>query len=113
MPKRKNNYIRKPWGHERVLYETNNFIVLRMSLKKGEETSLHKHLRRDELFIVLNGKGYLLCNGKKISVKPGKVIIVESKKDHRWKADEDLDMVEVTVPPLTDLIRIKDKYGRV
>lgn len=105
--------IGKPWGHEEILYKTNNLIVLRMFLKKGEETSLHKHLRRNEHFIVLSGRGHLLCEGKKIPIKPGKMILVKNGQKHRWVANEDIEMIEVTVPPLTNLIRIEDKYGRI
>jgi len=31
---------------------------------------------------------------------------------HLWKADENLEIVEVTTPPSNDLVRIKDKYRR-
>lgn len=109
----KKKYINKPWGHEEILFKTNDFIALRMFLKKGEETSLHKHLRRNEYFIILSGGGYLLCEGKKISVKPEKMILVRSGQKHRWVANEDINMIEVTTPPLTDLVRIDDKYGRI
>ena len=112
MPNTKKS-ICKPWGHEEILYKTNNLIVLRMSLKKGEETSLHKHLRRNEHFIVLSGRGHLFCEGKKILIKPGKMILVKSGQKHRWVANEDIEMIEVTVPPLIDLVRIEDKYGRI
>lgn len=45
--------IGKPWGHEEILHESDDLVVLRMFLKAGEETSLHKHLKRDEMFTVL------------------------------------------------------------
>jgi mannose-6-phosphate isomerase-like protein (cupin superfamily) len=105
--------ISKPWGFEEILYENSDLVVLKLFIKKGEETSLHKHLDRDEYFIVLRGKGHLLCGGRKVSLRKGKMIRVKREAEHRWVANEDLVMIEVTTPPLNDLVRIKDKYGRV
>jgi mannose-6-phosphate isomerase-like protein (cupin superfamily) len=104
--------IVKPWGHEEVLHDGSDLIVLRMLLKKGEESSLHMHRRRNEYFVVLGGKGRLITGGKEIQIKPGETISIKKKQKHRWTADENLEMVEITTPPLTDLVRIDDKYGR-
>jgi len=105
--------ISKPWGYEEILYENSDVIVLRLFIKKGEETSLHKHLEKDEYFIVLKGKGHLLCGRRKMPIRRGKIIRVKRGAEHQWVADEDLVMIEVTTPPLNDLFRIKDRYGRV
>jgi quercetin dioxygenase-like cupin family protein len=105
--------ISKPRGYEEILYENPELVVLKLFIKKGEETSLHKHLERDEYLIVRRGKGHLLCGGRKIPIREGKMICVKRGIEHRWVADEDLIMIEVTTPPLNDLVRVKDKYGRV
>ncbi|MEM1573760.1 MAG: cupin domain-containing protein [Candidatus Methanomethylicaceae archaeon] len=106
--------INKPWGYEEILYENDTLIVLKMLIKKGEETSLHMHLNRDEYFIILRGKGTLLHGKRKVPLKEGKMIHIKKGQVHRWKADEneDLEIIEVTFPPLKDLVRIKDKYNR-
>ncbi|MEM0358287.1 MAG: cupin domain-containing protein [Candidatus Bathyarchaeia archaeon] len=104
--------ISKPWGYEEILYENAGLIVLRMFIRKGEETSLHKHPNRDEYFIILRGKGKLLHENRRVSLKEGKMIHIRKGQVHQWKADEDLEIIEVTTNPLEDLVRIKDKYGR-
>jgi len=105
--------IKKPWGYEEILYETADFIVLRMFIKKGEETSLHKHPNRDEYFIILKGKGHLLLGKRKKPIKKGEMIHIKKGLEHLWMADEDLEIIEVTTPPLNDLVRLEDKYGRI
>jgi len=106
-------FIEKPWGHEEVLYETSDFVVLRMFIKKGEETSLHKHLNRDEYFIIVRGIGSLFLGKRRTPIKKGKMIHIRKGQEHLWMADEDLEIIEVTTPPLNDLVRIEDKYGRI
>ena len=31
---------------------------------------------------------------------------------HKWVACEDLEVIEVTTHPLTDVLRVEDKHGR-
>ena len=104
--------INKPWGHEEVLLETQNYVVLRMFIKRGEETSLHRHIKRDEHFIVVKGKGLLIRNGANVPIKEWDVISVKRGELHKWVAYEDLEVIEVTSQPLNDLVRVEDRYGR-
>jgi len=102
----------KPWGYEEVLIETEKYVVLRMFIRKGEETSLHKHVERDEHFIVVSGSGLLVRSGVSIPVREWDVVSVRSGELHKWVALEDLEVIEVTTHPLSDLVRVEDKYGR-
>ncbi|MEM2560691.1 MAG: cupin domain-containing protein [Candidatus Bathyarchaeia archaeon] len=106
--------INKPWGCEEILYENGDLVVLRMFIRRGEETSLHMHPNRDEYFIILRGKGILMYGKRKVPLKEGKMIHIKKGQVHQWKADanEDLEIIEVTTHLLEDLVRIKDKYGR-
>jgi mannose-6-phosphate isomerase-like protein (cupin superfamily) len=105
--------IDKPWGREELLYETDDFVVLKLFIRKGEETSLHKHSRRNEYFVVIKGDGCLLCDGLMTKVRRGTAVIVRRGREHRWIAGEhNIEIVEVTTPPLSDLLRLKDRYGR-
>lgn len=108
-----NKLINKPWGYEEVLLETRDCVVLRMFIKKGEETSLHRHIKRDEHFLVVKGRGLLIRNGAKVPIKEGDVISVKREELHKWMAHEDLEIIEITSQPLNDLVRVEDKYGRV
>ena len=104
--------IIKPWGYEEVLLEAESYVVLRMFIRKGEETSLHKHVERDEHFIVVRGKGFLIRDGARIPIREWDVISVRRGELHKWVACEDLEVIEVTPQPLSDLVRVRDKYGR-
>ena len=104
--------ISKPWGYEEVLLEAENYVVLRMFIRKGEETSLHKHIKRDEYFIVVRGRGFLVRGGVRVPIKEWDVISMRRGELHKWVACEDLEVIEVTTQPLSDLVRVKDKYGR-
>ncbi|MBS3814936.1 MAG: cupin domain-containing protein [Hadesarchaea archaeon] len=104
--------MNKPWGREEILYQTEELIVLRVHLKGGEETSLHKHLERDEAFIILSGRGHLELEEKQDSFSKGDTLFISKGNKHRWFAKDDVVMIEVTNPPLDDSIRINDRYGR-
>jgi len=104
--------INKPWGYEEILLEAENYAVLRMFIRKGEETSLHKHVERDEHFIVVRGRGLLIRNGARVPMREWDVISVRRGELHKWVACEDLEIIEVTSQPLSDLVRVEDKYGR-
>ena len=104
--------VSKPWGYEEVLLEAENYVVLRMFIRRGEETSLHKHLERDEYFIVVRGNGFLIRSGVRIPIREWDVISVRRGELHKWVACEDLEVIEVTTHPLSDVVRIEDKYGR-
>ena len=111
LPLRK-KLISKPWGYEEVLLETEKYVVLRMFIRKGEETSSHKHVERDEHFIVVSGDGFLIRNGVGIPIREWDVVSVKRGELHKWMAREDLEVIEVTTHPLSDLVRVEDKYGR-
>lgn len=106
--------IEKPWGFEDVLFRGSRLVVLRMVVRRGEETSLHRHLEREEAFVVVDGDGWLERGGRRVRLKPGDVIFIGCGEVHRWIAgDRDLVVVEVTTPPLGDVERLEDRYGRV
>ena len=94
------------------MHQSDDFVVLKMFIRAGEETSLHKHLERDEVFTVLKGKGTLVLGGRKVPFRAGRVLVVEKGKEHRWFADEDVELIEVTKQPMGDLVRLEDRYGR-
>jgi len=61
--------VNEPWGYGEVSLETENYVVLRVFIRKGEETSLHEHVKRDERFIVVRGSSFLIRSGVKIPIR--------------------------------------------
>ena len=69
----------------------------------GSSTGLHVHLRADEFFYVLSGRGIVVLGDKEVSIEPGDVIFVPKGHDHKLvNTDSDL---------LLELLFLQDKPG--
>ncbi len=65
-----------------------------LNLKKGFESSLHKHKIKDETFFVLEGKFLMELGKKKRVMLPGNSIHVPRNKYHRFSGLEDSKIIE-------------------
>ncbi len=78
---------------------------------------LQSHAKREELWIVLKGRGYVTLDDKDILVIPGSIIRIPLGAKHRVKNDgvEDLEFIEVQTGSYfgeDDIVRYSDDYGR-
>jgi len=86
-------------------------------VRAGESLSLQYHERKDEAWLVQEGRARLelgdvgggletieIGRGDAFRYRPGTV--------HRVTALEDLLVVEVSTPELDDVVRLEDRYGR-
>ena len=53
------------------------------TMSPGSSTGLHVHLRADEFFYVLSGRGIAVLGGKEVSIEVGDVIFVPKDHDHK------------------------------
>lgn len=109
----KNIVVRKPWGHEYLLYENGNIGIWFLNIKHRQKTSLHCHPNKRTALIVLSGVAEVsFINGSQI-LKPGQKIMIRSGVFHSTEALSDLKIMEVETPnDKEDLLRLEDSYGR-
>lgn len=110
--------INKPWGHENIWIETAYYIGKILYINKGHRISRQYHNQKTETFLVLSGELTLeIGQGKEMQtlhLKPGEVYHCPSLTIHRMIAagDSDVEVIEVSTPQLTDIVRLEDNYGR-
>jgi mannose-6-phosphate isomerase-like protein (cupin superfamily) len=109
--------VEKPWGWELVWAEAEEYVGKLLFVRAGEALSLQYHERKDESWLVREGRALLelgdvggeleaveIAEGDAFRFRPGTV--------HRVTALEDFLVVEVSTPQLDDVVRLEDRYGR-
>jgi mannose-6-phosphate isomerase len=110
--------VEKPWGHELIWAESDDYVGKVLFVKAGESLSLQFHREKDESWLVHDGRAKLELGsagdavlneevvgaGACFRFRPGTV--------HRVTALEDTTILEVSTPQLEDVVRLEDRYGR-
>jgi mannose-6-phosphate isomerase len=110
--------VEKPWGHELIWAESEQYVGKLLFVKAGESLSLQFHRVKDESWLVQDGRAKLELGsagdavlrvevvgaGATFRFRPGTV--------HRLTALEDTTIIEVSTTELDDVIRLEDRYGR-
>ena len=109
--------IEKPWGWELLWAETEAYVGKLIFVRAGEALSLQYHERKDESWLVQEGRARLelgksgdalgtveITAGDAFRYRPGTV--------HRVTAIEDTLVLEVSTPETDDVVRLEDRYGR-
>jgi mannose-6-phosphate isomerase len=112
--------VPKPWGYELVFAENERYAGKILHLEAGHSLSLQYHERKDETLYVLKGEVRLSVEveieGEKtmreIRLAEGEAFRIRPGVKHRMRADEPVDLVEVSSPELDDVVRLEDAYGR-
>ncbi|CAN5877373.1 phosphomannose isomerase type II C-terminal cupin domain [soil metagenome] len=109
--------VPKPWGSELIWAKTADYVGKVIHIEAGQRLSLQLHREKDESILVVRGRlrlhsgvdaesvtSRILEEGDAAHIPPGMV--------HRFEALVDTDLVEVSTPQLTDVVRLEDDYGR-
>ena len=48
-------FIKKPWGAEEIIEHNENYVVKRLTMKKGHRCSLQYHNKKKETIYVISG----------------------------------------------------------
>lgn len=91
-----------------------------LHINKGEETSLHCHMKKDVLIILLKGRAKLSRKGNNptdymedVELKPMFVRQIPKTIFHKTEAIEDSVVLEIeSTGDIHDLVRGEDKYNR-
>ena len=108
--------IPKPWGHELIWAETASYAGKILHIEQGKRLSYQFHRIKDETIYVISGVLELtVARGhtfEKMQLSPGESFHIPAGMRHRMHALETCEVVEVSTPHLSDVVRIEDDFGR-
>lgn len=108
--------IDKPWGYELHFAVTERYVGKVLFIRGGESLSLQYHRMKDESVYVQSGLLKLTAeeNGELVvkDVRPGEAFRIKPGMRHRYAADIDTTLFEVSTTELDDVVRLEDRYGR-
>jgi mannose-6-phosphate isomerase len=109
--------VEKPWGYELIWARTDRYVGKILHVEAGHVLSLQYHNLKDESIYVLVGEIILrLEQGEKLRerrMKQGEAFHIEPKLVHQFEAVVASDLLEASTPEIDDVVRLKDRYGRV
>lgn len=109
--------VEKPWGYELIWARTDRYAGKILHIEAGHVLSLQYHDHKDESIYVLAGEIILrLEEGETLierRMAQGEAFHIRPTVVHQFEAVVTSDLLEASTPELDDVIRIKDRYGRV
>jgi mannose-6-phosphate isomerase-like protein (cupin superfamily) len=109
--------VPKPWGYEIIWARTERYVGKILHIEPGHVLSLQYHNAKDESIYVLRGEIILrIRQGDTLierSMKEGESCHIPPKLVHQFEAVTAADLLEASTPELDDVVRLKDRYGRV
>ena len=109
--------VEKPWGYELIWARTDRYVGKILHIEPGHALSLQYHTRKDESIYVLRGEIVLriqqgdtlierpLVERESFHIRPGLI--------HQFEATVASDVLEASTPEIDDVVRLRDRYGRV
>lgn len=88
-------FAEKSWGTYHVLDVEKESMAIKVTLKQGEQMNYHSHKNRDEVWVVLSGRGQTVVDGMVQEVQPGDVITMQAECRHTIIAETELKLVEI------------------
>lgn len=110
--------VDKPWGHEQLWALNQHYAGKFLHIRAGESLSMQYHEVKDETICTIEGKlclriGLDLDCLEERFLPPGAHVHIAPGMIHQMEAIEDCIIAEVSTSHLADVVRIKDRYGRV
>ena len=109
--------VEKPWGHELIWAKTDRYVGKILHIEPGHVLSLQYHHKKDESIYVLTGEIILrIQHGETLIERPmrtGESFHIAPKQIHQFEAVVASDLLEASTPEIDDVVRLKDRNGRV
>lgn len=90
-------YAEKSWGEYKILNINEGSQTTLINIKTGSRMSYHSHERRNEVWIVVSGEGFVVINGTESFVKVGDVLNLKAGCRHTIIAKTELTVIEVQI----------------
>ncbi|MCX8205191.1 MAG: sugar phosphate nucleotidyltransferase [Candidatus Nezhaarchaeota archaeon] len=94
------NRLDTPWGYEKTITSTEEYVVKVVHVMKGYSTPLHLHKQGRETIYVVKGEGVVKLGGGDLYVKANDVVKVEPSVPHSITALEPLLIHNYSSPHL-------------
>lgn len=104
--------MEKPWGRETWWAQTEHYVGKLIEVNAGQSLSLQYHQYKTESMYFLSGTGLVVYGEELLPIRPGLSLTIEPGTVHRIIAHENVKVMEVSTPQVTDVIRLEDRYGR-
>jgi mannose-6-phosphate isomerase len=109
--------VEKPWGHELIWARTDRYVGKILHIEPGHVLSLQYHNMKDESIYVLSGEIVLRIQRDDTLIERrmarGEAFHIQPKVIHQFEAVASTDLLEASTPEIDDVVRLKDRYGRV
>ena len=110
--------IYRPWGNYDSVVEGFRWQVKRIEVKPGASLSLQMHHHRTEHWIVVTGTAEVEIDSEKYIIGENKSIYIPLGSKHRLSNPGKIPLILIEVQSGAylkedDIVRIKDKYGRI
>ena len=119
--------VPKPWGREIWYADQAAYAGKVLEVSAGKRLSLQYHERKTETLYLLSGRVRVtyrpLAPGEthataalgpehEFTWQPGQALHIPVRTIHRFAAEVDSVLLEVSTPDLTDVVRLQDDFAR-
>ena len=108
--------VDKPWGKVATYALNQPSSVRVITVEPGQETSVHYHQMRDEMWVVLDPGLTVQIGNKVVAATPGEEFMVSAETTHRIANQTGARgrVLEIAYGYTTedDTLRLEDDYGR-
>ncbi len=107
--------VKKPWGEFENFKKEATWNLKTITVEKGQRLSLQSHKKREEVWVLVEGKATAIVGDEKIRMKPGDLVRIKKKQKHRIESVSGAKLVEVGLGDFdeNDIVRYEDDYGRI
>lgn len=106
----------RPWGlFERFTLNEKSTVKI-LTIKPKQSPSLQYHNKRAEFWKILEGNCKVTIGKKQIKAKKGDEFFIQKKSPHSLQAhSKTVKILEISLGNFKekDIVRLKDKYGRL
>ena len=90
-------FAEKSWGSFKVIDVNSPSMTIKVTLNPGHQMNYHSHQHRDEVWVVIAGKGKTIVDGVEQNIKTGDVITMSAGCRHTVIAETELKLIEVQI----------------
>ena len=100
-------FAEKSWGTFKVIDAEKDSLTIKIVIKPKDYMNYHSHDNRDEVWIVVSGKGKAVVDGNTQEISSGSIVVMKAGSKHTVFAETELIMIEVQ---LGKDITVQDKH---
>ena len=95
----KSKVVIKAWGREEILINGDLYCCKRLIVNPGYQCSVHRHLSKDETFVIESGYGWCIVNDRAVELLVGSIVEIPPRTWHSFwcPAGEEFPLVMLEV----------------